>query len=351
MRRAVIAFHRDGGDAQRALSAARAAHSALPDDADILLLLAEVQLAEGDVEQAIASLGRVAELRPGTAEPQVRLVEAFLAAKRPERAWAAAERALAMAPDWLPAARAVVGAAIATQRIPHARAVAQQWQQRQPRTPTGWLLEADIELSQARWDAGISALRKALEKGADAHAAWLLYRALNQSGRTAEARQHAEDWLRRHPRDTMFLNLLGDAALHRGDLAEAEARFAQALSIQPESPTLMNNLAFALVLQKKPEAKALALKAVQAAPYSAPVLDTLAHAFAAEGNAAKAVEIQTQVVELMPRATTYRVHLARFHLQAGDRKKAEEELDRLLAQLDGAPLPADVKALQQQLRG
>ncbi len=351
IRSAAIAFHRDGGDTQRALSSAQAAQSALPDAPDILLLLAEAQLAEGDVEQAIGSLNRVAELRPGSAEAQVRLVEAYLAVKRTDRALSVAERALSLAPDWVPASRAVIGASIAAQQLPRARAITTQWQQKQPRSPLGWQLEAEVELSQRQWDVGIAALRMALGKGAGTDSAWMLHRALAESGRAADAKQQAEAWLREHPRDTTFLNLLGDAALARGDLAGAEARFAQALKIQPQSPTLMNNLAYAQVLLKKPEAKQFALKAAQAAPYSAPVLDTLAQAFAAEGNAAKAVEVQTQVVALMPRAINYRIQLTRFHLQAGDKKKVREELERIRSQLGTAPMPAEVQSLLQQVGG
>lgn len=351
MSSAAIAFHRDGGDTQRALSSALAAQSAMPDEPRILLLLAEAQLSDGAIEQATANLNRAAELRPGAAEPQVRLAEAYLVARQPERALAAAEKALVLAPEWVPASRAVIGAAVANQRLPRARAVVKQWQQKQPRLPLGWQLEADIELSQRQWDAGIAALRTAIGKGAGTDSAWMLHRALTQSGRAADARQQAEAWLRDHPQDTTFLNLLGDAALARGDLAGAEARFAQALKIQPQSPTLMNNVAYAQVLLKKPEAKQLALKAAQAAPYSAPVLDTLAQAFAAEGNAAKAVEVQTQVVDLMPRAINYRIQLARFHLQAGDKKKAREELERIRNQLGTGPMPADVQALAQRLDG
>ncbi len=97
--------------------------------------------------------------------------------------------------------------------------------------------------------------------------------------------------------------------------------------------------------------KQLALKAAPAAPDSAPVLDTRAHAYTTEGDAAKAIEVQTQVVDLMPRAINYRIQLSRFHLQAGDKKKAREELERNRNQLGAAPLPEEARSLLQQLGG
>lgn len=348
---AAVQFHLNGHDTVAALSRARAALAALPRDPDVLTVAAAAELSEGNVNQAIANLGELVRLRPRSPEAYLRQAEALNAAGKTEEGLAAAERALELAPQSATAARAVVRLAQAAQRLPRALAVARAWQQRQPESAVGWQLEAEVLLVQKQPLPAAAALRTALTKKAGGETAWLLATVLNKHGRAADAQAHIETWLREHPDDADFLDGLGALALSRGDLAEAETRYRQVLKLRPDSPEHMNNLAFVLVKRSNPDALALAERAAKAAPYSPPVLDTLAAAYASGGNAGKAVAAQELVVELAPRSLPYRLLLVQYLAAAGDKDRARDELDRARDQLGQQSAPPLMLKLQQQLRG
>jgi putative PEP-CTERM system TPR-repeat lipoprotein len=348
---AAIRFHQSNANNTAALTTARAAAAALPQDPDVLTLLAEVQLADGDATQAAATLAQAQQLRPTSAEILRRQALALIAAGKAERALTAAERAAELAPDSPAVAGAVISSALAAERAPKAMAVARDWQKRQPKSPLGWQMEAEVDLAQKQYATAATALRSALGKGAGSEVSWLLLVALDKSGHAAEAQAHGKTWLDEHPKDAYFLAQMGTAAVAKGDLGEAEKLFRRALEQKPNSVSDMNNLAFVLLKRQPAEALALAKKAAEVAPYSPAVLDTLAAAYDASGNAGKAAEVQGMAVDLVPRAQPYRLRLVQYLLNAGDKTKARQELERVQDQLGGNPPSELMRNLQQKLRG
>lgn len=346
--RAAIGFFSDGGDTANALSSARAAIAAVPDNPELLALLAQAQVAEGDTLQALGNLNRLLELRPGSHEAHLLLAQAQQADKRYDKALASCEKALELAPDSAAALRATVKAALLAQRAERASKIARDLQTRRPQLPLGWQLEGEIQMAAKHHDAAAAAFRVAQSKAPSGDGAWSLHAALTAASKTAEARQVADAWLKQQPTDVTFLNRLAEAAQNRGDLADAESRFRQALKVQPDSPLLMNNLAYLLVLRKDPAALDMAVAAAKAAPYSPPIMDTVAHAYAEGGNTKKALEWQSRAVQMAPKVLAYRLQLVKLHLKAGEKKDARDELERALAQVGSGPVPAEAKALAAQ---
>jgi predicted Zn-dependent protease len=94
---------------------------------------------------------------------------------------------------------------------------------------------------------------------------------------------------------------------------------------------------------------ALAERANQIAPNQPPFLDTLAFALAAEGNVARALEVQRKALELSPAAHGLRLTLARLYLDAGDKTAARRELDALSALGAAFGQQTEVEALRSKL--
>ena len=101
------------------------------------------------------------------------------------------------------------------------------------------------------------------------------------------------------------------------------------LERQPDNAMALNNVAYLMTRQGKPGAVAMAERAVKLAPDRAALMDTLALSYAQENQAAKAVELQTKVVAKAPEVPDYRLNLARFQLQAGNKDAARTELQTL----------------------
>ncbi|NJK42425.1 MAG: tetratricopeptide repeat protein [Aquincola sp.] len=159
----------------------------------------------------------------------------------------------------------------------------------------------------------------------------------------------AADWLKRHRNDSAFLFTLAGWAIEDKDYELAASRLEQSLRVAPDSAAALNNLAWVRAAQRKPGAVALAERANALAPNQPPFLDTLAFALAAEGNVARALEVQKKALELSPAAHGLRLNLARFYLDAGDKTAARRELDTLSGLGSTFNQQAEVETLRARL--
>ena len=131
------------------------------------------------------------------------------------------------------------------------------------------------------------------------------------------------------------------------DLAETQLR--QVLRLDPDNPTAVNNLAWVMWAQKKPEALAAAERANQLAPNRPLFMDTLAMVLAGQGQLPRALELQKRAIELSPDAPGLRLGLARLYMKSDDKSRAREELDALAKLGNKFPQPAEVRDLLRQL--
>lgn len=351
LRLALVDHHLASANPAAAEAAAHAGLARHPDDAELIHRLGVAQLQSGEHQQALSTYSRLSTLQARSPAGPLGLAEAQLAANDLGAAQRSVKRALDLAPAHLPAQRLGITVALRQNRPEEALALARQVQQQQPDRALGWLLEGDIQIQRRQWEPAIAALRTAVGKAAPAQAPARLHHALHEAGRTREAEQQAAAWLQAHPGDALFLFYLGDLALARKDLPEAEARYRAVLERQPEHALALNNIAWLMLQQRKPGALAFAERAVRAAPDRPALLDTLALAQAAENQVAQAVATQQRALVIRPDDPALRLNLARHLAQAGEKRKAKTELDRLVALGDRFDRQDEVAALLKGLGG
>lgn len=329
-RRALIDHHLTHEEPQEALLAAQAAAAALPDNPELQERLGRSQLATGDANQAMATFNKLTSIQPRSVAALLGLADTQLANKDLDGAARSVKRALELAPDSLQTQRASIMVAIRQQRFDDALKVARRVQQKYPEQALGFMLEGEIEQSQGRSEPSIVAFRSALSKSNTAQAPAQYHFALSKAKKDAEASKFVETWIKEHPKDTLFLLYLSDQALLRQDYPEAERRLQQLLAVRPDYPVALNNLAWTYYKQgKAAPALEAAEKAVKGAPGQPALMDTLSTVLAANKQAAKALEIQKQVVTMSPTATGYRLNLAKLYVQVGDKTSAIAELKNL----------------------
>lgn len=344
--RAMLADHQlANNQAKAAVETTRAGLVAAPDHPELLERQGRALMASGDAIQAAASYGKLAEVLPRSPLPQLRLAEAQTAARNPSAAATAVRKAAELAPDNLQVLQAQINQAMLDNRTEQALAIARKVQARAPGEAMGFVMEGSLELRRRNWDAAVTVLRKAVGMSRPGDAPQRLYAALLGAGKTAEAEAFAQDWRKKQPGDLGFVQSMGDQAMAAGQPAAAEAAYRVVADKLPDSVLALNNLAYALAVQKKPGGVALAEKASQLAPRNAAVLDTLATALAAEQQFARAVAVQKQAVDAAPDAPDYRLGLARLLLQAGDKVSARAELSGLSALGAKYPRQAEVAAM------
>lgn len=328
-RLALVEHHMRQGRPEDAVSAAQTALGAIPDQPDLLDKQARAQMAMGQTQQGLTTLARITQVRPESPVAFINLGEAQANMNDLVGASRSAARALELAPTAVPAQRLAMSVAIKQKRWKDAIAIARDVQKQQPTDASGFVYEGEIELGQQNLDNAITAFRKGTATPAPQQSAARLHSTLVLAKREAEANKFAEGWVVSHPKDTLFFYYLGDIALAKGDSAQAEKRYAEVLKIQPEHALALNNIAWMMVQQKRAGAAALAERAVKAAPDQPPLLDTLAMALAAESQLPRAIEVQKKAVAMAPQAPSFRLNLAKLHIQAGDKASARTELRAL----------------------
>ena len=341
-RSALIEYHLRAKDYKAALSAGQDALATLPDNPSLLDALGRTQFAAAEYQQAISTFNKMAAALPNSPQPHLRLADVFVA--RNDRAAAAAslQRALDISPDLLSAQTRQIQLLVADKKFNDALAVARRVQKARAKSGAGHLLEADVLLAQKQLEGAANTLRGALAREPSTEATMKLHSTLLQLKKNSEADVLATDWRKQHPKDAAFLLHLGNRALLEKDWPRAELLLKEALSMLPNHVSANNNMAMALIGQKKPGALAFAEKANQQAPNSPAVMDTLAAALADAGQVDKALELQKKVVAMAPDNMDAKLTLARIAMKSGDKKLARGELEKLAYLGDKFPAQAEV---------
>ena len=350
-RLALIDQHLSQKDYKSALVAAQSATAALPEDFDLLGKLGHVLLANGDTNQAQTTFQKMVSVQPRSIPGLLGLADAQLAAKDEAGATRTVRKALDVAPDSLPVQRAFIMLAAHQKRFDEALPVARRMQTVRSNDALGWLLEGEVALAQQKWDAAATAYRTATTKTNPGPSAVRWHFTLLSAKKQAEAGRMADTWLKDHPKDVSFLQHLGDSALNSADYPTAERRYRELLLVQPEQPVALNNIAWLLMQQGKPGALDFAERAVKAAPEQAPLIDTLAQALAAEKRFPEAIAEQKKALALAPEASVFRLNLAKYLLQSGDKPGALVELQTLSKKGKAVPEQAEVQTLIVQAGG
>lgn len=337
------------GQTQPALVAAQAAAAALPNDLSVADALGRAQMASGDAQQALSTFRRLAAQQPTNALHQVRMADAHLLNKDRTAASRALRQALEIQPDLLIAKRGLAMIAMLENRPQDGLVIAREMQAKHPKEAAGWALEGDVEASRRGWDAAATAYRAAMQRQRSTETAVKLHNVLLSAGKTAEADRWAEQWQRENASDAAFRYYLGDVALARGQLAQAEAAYRSVLELQPGNALAMNNVAWLLVKQGKPGGLAMAEKANSLLPDRAPLLDTLASALAAEKQLKKAIETQKRAISRNPQDASLKLNLAKLFIQDNQKPEARAELEDLARLGDRFPAQAEVAALLKTL--
>lgn len=337
-------------DVKQALQVAQEGAAALPDDADMLDALARSQLASGDPFQAISSFRKVIAMVPNSPEPHLRLADAHVARRDYDSAVQSLAKALEIAPDLDSARRGLATLALRRNRYPEALAVAKDMQKRNPTSGVGYVFEGDIEATRKNWDAAAAAYRLGMAKAPLAEMAPKLHALLIKAGRTEEAARFKTERLSLSPPDVAFLYYVAQNELLQRRFAEAEPLFEQVVKLDPSRVMAMNNLAWLKIQLKKPGAVELAEKANAMRPDSPALMDTLALALAADGKLDRAITLEKQAVDLAPEGHQYRLNLARFMVQAGDKAGAREHLEQLSRHGDKFARQDEVRSLLSQAK-
>ena len=270
------------GQGPAALQVLQDAVVAMGGNPELLDALARQQLQERAFGQALLTLGRLRTLRPDAPEIGLRLAEAYVGLGDTAQARQALLRVQVLRPGSLPAQRGLIGVALLERQPQVALALARQVQQQRGALGVGLLLEGDVLVASGQNGPAALVYLDGVRRAPSTELAAKAHAALVANGQSAAADTLAADWRRQRPQDADFLVHLGNGALARADAAVAERHLLAAIALQPLHGLALNNLAMALLQQKRSGALPYAERAAALLPDSPEVRDTLAAARKAE---------------------------------------------------------------------
>lgn len=316
-----------------------------PDNVEAIVLLAEAQVAAGDASTAVASLQRAVRLMPGSPDLLYRLGLAQLAAKQPGAARASLEQAMAAEQGHVKAFDALVQLDIQDRKPDAALRRIRQVQQRFPNSHVGYDREGAVHMAQGRPAQAVQAYRQAIAKGGSGGSLIMLHRALIASGKAGEAERELNRWLATHPKDDAVRAYYAEHKMLAGEDRAAIAQYEDLLLRTPANPILLNNLAVLYQRTGDGRARATAERALELAPESATVLDTLGWILVEQGQYARAVELLRKAVEKLPKGDSIRYHYAVALARNGQAAQAKRELTELVHSKRSFPELEEARAL------
>ena len=346
---ALVGFYLQRGKPREALSAAQEGVAALGQDPRMLDALGRAQLAAGETNQAIETFNRLAAAQPKSPAPLVRLASAYATGKEFERAIGALQRAQKLAPGDAGVARDLVAVSLLAGKPDVALREARAFQQANPKSAAGYILEADVHAADRQWVPAERAYKEALKvEPAATAAAVKLHGVLGAAGKKADAESLGRRWLAEHPSDNLFRSYLAEQALRTGDYKGAVALYQVTVTQQPDNAVALNNLAWAAGQLGDPKALGFAERALKLAPDSPQILDTAGVLLVSKGDTVKGLEYLSRAVALAPERHDMRLNYAKALLKAGRTEDGRRELQQLQTVTQDFAGKAEIAALLKQ---
>lgn len=346
----LVELHLRAKEPKEALTVAQQAAAALPNDFSVMDALGQAQASNGEHLLAQATFNRMTALQPRSSLPYLRLASDHLSQGDRVAARQNLRKALEIQPGLLQAQQGLVALAMAEKKPAEALAQTRSMQKQQPKAVAGYLLEGDIHAAAKAWDKAAQAYRAGLKEIPDSvDLAVRLHSALLSADAKAEAARFSADWLKFHPKNSVFPFYLGDRALASNDLPTAMQQFTRVTELQPTNAAAFNNLAWVKARLKQPGAMADAEKANVLTPQEPAFMDTWAMLLSEAGQHEKAIELQKKALQLQPAAALLKLNLAKIYLQAGQKDAARPLLDEIQALGSGFQRQEEVARLRAAL--
>lgn len=337
------------GQPDRALALLEQAPSEYARHPDLLALLVQVRLENGQAGRALEAARTLTEVSPKSANAYYLLAMAQGDNGNAREMRKSLEQAGALDPAFGPARRAEVRLLAMEKKYPDAEARLNKLVRERPDDPellslTGWY----AAVRNQRQDA-VRAYRKLLETAPSTRAVTQLAQAQWRADDRAGAVASLETWLANHPEDGLSRYVLAGLYRETGRRDEARAQLEKLLTSSPNNVPAMNDLAWLLRDSDPARALELAEHAVEAAPQLPMALDTLAAILMERDQNLRAAELLRRAVALDPGNPSITYRLAVALNKAGRTGDSLKTVKSLLADERAFPERKDAQALLNRM--
>ena len=337
------------GERERAIEVARKAAQDYPENADAANTLGRMLFDAGQHAEALSAFQQAIELVPGNPQLLLSSARARAALGEIEEARTDLRNALALDPDFTPARQALVDIERRTGRLEAAaEGIAYLKRNAPANDPSVALLEGELLLARREYEAAIPAFETAIAGDIGGRAVVGLFQAQLRAGRPDPVAT-LEAALEDDPDDLVARVLAADHYLNTGNHAAAIAHYETIQARLPDNPVMLNNLAWLYAQSDDSRALATAERALELAPDSPQVMDTLGGILHGQGDDARAIELIRKALELAPDVPEIRYHHAVLLAETGDPDGAVREARTLLGDETAVSFHDEAQALLDRL--
>lgn len=311
-----------------ALSSAQSGASITNAPAESTGLLAGIYERLGKSEQAMDVYRKLATNYPQRSDWRLKLAELNVRAGHLQEARTTL-RGLMTDMPYEPTAYIALAKLTARENLSEAISIARQLGEKKTNKRTAMLLEGDLLMMVGKKDEALQQFTIAAKSGAMPEAAISTAQLLDATNRQAAADHELADALRKFPAHPQLLAFIGQRQLQLGNQAKAVEFLQKASSLAPRNPALLNDLAWAQIQLKQPDALANAQAAVSMQPSNPAILDTYGMALHQAGNTKSATVYLRAASNLAPNAATPKLHLAEVLISSGDKNGAGQILNSI----------------------
>lgn len=334
-----------------ALDAIQQAVALVPGNPDILTLLAKTQLANGQEHAAVQTFQAAASMAPGDPRYAMDLAAIQTILKQSSAAENTLATIVAKHPDYLPATRALAFTQWHANQHEKAFATAAQYAQHDkvkgPAESAN--LTGDLYMLDKNYAEAVKQYQMAFASAPSRDLALKIYQARSQ-GKLGHPAETLTDWLNRHPDDADMRAVLALYYLHSGDLKAAQTEYLAALRVVPDSPIVLNNLAW--IISQNDPAKALpyAQKAHRLLPRNPTIADTLGWIMYHDGKSTGALPLLELAAQGAPESGSIQYHYAVVLAKTGHSQEAASVLQKTLDTKTDFAERQDARQLLQTLK-
>lgn len=316
---------------EQALEVAQKAAQANNGNPAFIDILGQAQLGAGHKKDAIDTYTNVTNRAPNSAVAWYRLAWAQRVAGDMNAALKSLQKSIRLTPNYLDAHIALAGLYAALGQQDAALEETRAIQALNPQSPTGYNLEAELAARFKKPDASLQALARAYQTAPSSDTAATYHLALLRGGKTAQAEQIAQQWLKQHADDHVFRMYLAGTYLQKQQTSQAIAEYRQIVKAVPNHLMALNNLAALLEAQNDPDAYTYAQRAYSLQPTNPVIMDTYGWSLLQQGKSQEATPLLKQAALAMPKSLAVQYHWAAALAKSGQNAEAQALLKTILA--------------------
>lgn len=345
----LAAIYMQTGQQQKALLLLRKIQTVNPTNPELLDLLGQAQVANNDKDGALDSYSKLVKLAPKSAMALTRLATVHSMLNNDVAAADQLKRAVSLDPNLVAARTGQIQLAMRHKKPDEALAIAREIQKLDGKAVLGYIIESELLAASNKPALALAALEKAYAQNKTPQLLIRVAGAMKAAGKSKEVEPRLLQWQKANPTDALVPMYLAELSLAEKQYKLAIERFQTILKQSPKNVVALNNLAWVYQQEKDPRAVPTAEQAMQLAPNSPAIIDTLGWMLTEQGNVARGLPLLQKAASLAPAAPEIRYHLAFALNKSGDKVSARKELDKLLSDNKVFPQLDDAKALLKVL--